>query len=440
MQEVDAVKSKRIAVVGAGVAGLVAAHHLRLQGFEVTLLEAGAEFGGHAHTVDVHLDGWSHGVDTGFLVFNERTYPGLIALLAQLGVVTAPTEMSFSVQSARANGAPPLEWSGTSLASVFTQKRNLFSPRFLGMLFDILRFNRLATRLALADNPGAAEQTVQSFLTQHRMGKGFVEDYFLPMVACIWSCPTEQMLAFPMATLVRFCHNHGLLQITGRPQWHTVVGGSREYVKKIVAQQTDARRSTPVVRVDRLASAVVVHTPLGQETFDQVVFACHPHQILTALGPAASADEQRVLGAIRYQPNTAVLHTDSGVLPKHPKAWAAWNYERAALGGAEPAVCLHYLINRLQPLPFTTPVIVSLNPITPPDPDKVLQQLDYEHPVFDHAAIAAQGELPRLQGQQRTWFCGAWCGYGFHEDGLQSGLSVARQLTQSAKRQQFSYA
>ncbi len=420
----------RVAVVGAGIAGLAAAHYLRLKGFTVTLFEAAAEFGGHAHTVDVQLDGQTFGVDTGFLVYNERTYPGLIGLFAQLGVATAPTEMSFSVKSGRPGGAQPLEWSGTSLGSVFTQKRNLLSPRFWGMLLDIVRFNRLATRLAVVQDRSALTQTVDAFLREHRFGKGFVEDYFLPMIACIWSCPTEQMLAFPMDTLVRFCHNHGLLQITGRPQWYTVVGGSREYVKKIIALQADARAATPVTAVLRHSDGVEVHTASGAEAFDQVVLACHPNQALVLLGSRASEAERRVLGAIRYQPNVAVLHTDVSVLPTQTKAWAAWNYERATLPGRDGAstVCLHYLISRLQPLPFKTPVVVSLNPLVAPAADKTLQSFRYDHPVFDQAAISAQQELPGLQGQQRTWFCGAWCGYGFHEDGLQSGLAVAQHM------------
>lgn len=426
-------KSQRVVVVGAGIAGLMAAHRLRQHNVAVTVLEAMPTFGGHANTVNVTLEGITHGVDTGFLVYNERTYPGFIALLDELGVATTPSEMSFSVKSARFGGSattPALEWSGTRLSTVFTQKRNLLSLRFLKMLLDIVRFNRLATQLAKSESPAVLSQTVGDFLKAHRLGRGFTDDYFLPMIACIWSCPTEQMLAFPMATLVRFCHNHGLLQVTGRPQWYTVTGGSRQYVQKMIASQPDARASTPVTAIIRESDGVRVVTATGVEVFDQVVLACHPHSALALLGDGATPDERRVLGAIRYQPNRAVLHTDASVLPSNPKVWAAWNYERANGGepGAVDQVCLHYLINRLQPLPFQTPVIVSLNPIGPIEPTKVLQSFVYEHPIFDAAAIAAQQHIASLQGQQRTWLCGAWCGYGFHEDGLQAGLAVASNL------------
>lgn len=430
--------SKRIAVVGAGIAGLVAAYRLHQQGWAVTLFESQPTFGGHAHTVDITLEGMTHGVDTGFLVYNERTYPGLIALFAELGVRTAPTDMSFSVKATRPGTRPALEWSGRNLATVFSQKRNLVSPRFWAMLVDIVRFNRLATGLAVSNDPLLHAQTVGDFLTLHRFGLGFTEDYFLPMIACIWSCPTEQMRAFPMATLVRFCHNHGLLQVSGRPQWYTVTGGSRHYVEKIVAALPDARAATPVLALMREADQVRVVTQQGTESFDQVVLACHPDQTLALLGQGATHQERRWLGAIRYQPNTAVLHTDASVLPQRRAAWAAWNYERANRGGATDyaQVCLHYLINRLQPLPFQTPVVVSLNPVTPIQPDKVLQSFQYDHPIFDAPAMAAQQQVAHLQGRRRSWFCGAWCGYGFHEDGLQAGTSVAAALTAQVRGEQ----
>jgi uncharacterized protein len=429
---------RRYAVIGSGVAGLVAAHTLSRQGLDVTLFEAGSQFGGHANTVDVSLDGITYGVDTGFLVYNERTYPGLIALFESLGVATTPSDMSFSVQAQRPGRQDHLEWSGTSLGSVFAQKRNLFSLRFWGMLRDILRFNRLATALAEQNKETALAQTVGEFLTAHRFGEGFVQDYFLPMIACIWSCPPEQMRQFPVATLIRFCHNHGLLQVANRPQWRTVTGGSRHYVNKIVAGLADARKATPVLAVHRTPlqgqHTVTLSLPTGQEHFDGVVFACHPDQALALLGEGASANETALLGAIRYQANTAVLHLDSTVLPTQRSAWAAWNYERstqpspAHSNAPTQSVCLHYLINQLQPLPWRTPVVVSLNPIGPIDNTKVLRTMAYDHPVFDGPAIAAQQRLQQLQGQHGSWFCGAWCGYGFHEDGLQSGLAVAKAI------------
>ena len=422
----------KIAIVGSGISGLAAAH--RLQGeAHVTLFEAGSYFGGHTHTVDVTLPTpaghpATHGVDTGFLVFNERTDPQLIALLAELNVATAPSDMSFSVQVPGAAGGKPLEWSGSSLSTVFAQRSNLLRPRFWGMLSDLLRFNQLTTRLALANEEAALAQPLGDFLQEQRFGNAFRDWYFLPMLGCIWSCPTEQMLRFPVATMVRFCHNHGLLQVTDRPQWHTVLGGARHYVDKIVARIADKRLNTPVRRIERDAAGVRVVTDHGAERVDRVVLATHSDQALALLA-APTAQERAVLGAIRYQPNRAVLHTDASVLPRRRAAWAAWNYERAAQQGDESArVCLHYWLNQLQPLPFAQPVVVSLNPVQAIAPQHVLGEYGYDHPVFDLPAIQAQAQVPQLQGGQHSWFCGAWTGYGFHEDGLKSGLAVADAL------------
>ena len=421
----------KVAIVGSGISGLAAAHRLRGHA-HLTLFEAGDYFGGHTHTVDITLPtpqgSTRWGVDTGFLVFNERTYPQLIALLAELQVATAPSDMSFSVQVPAARGDQALEWSGSSLATVFAQKRNLLSPRFWGMLSDLLRFNRLCTQLAEQGRDAEMAEPLQSFLERHRFGDAFRDWYFLPMLGCIWSCPTDQMLQFPVATMIRFCHNHGLLQVNDRPQWHTVVGGARHYVEKIVATLDDARLNTPVHRIERDAAGVTLHSARGAERFDHVVLAAHSDQALALLAEP-SASESEVLGAIRYQPNRAVLHTDTSVLPQRPAAWAAWNYERADDSARESSrVCLHYLLNKLQPLPFEQPIVESLNPVRPIARHKVLAEFEYSHPVFDMAAIAAQKRVPELQGAQRTWYCGAWTGYGFHEDGLKSGLAAADAL------------
>ena len=421
----------RIAVIGSGISGLSAAWHLSASdaGHEVVVFEAGRHFGGHANTVDVTIDGVTHGVDTGFLVYNERTYPGLIAMFDELGVERSPSEMSFSVQSPRGAGRGNLEWSGHSLNTVFAQRRNFFKPRFWSMLRDIMRFNKLATALASTEEDVALTQPIAAFLDEHGFGTAFREDYFLPMVACIWSCPTEQMLRFPIATMIRFCHNHGLLQVANRPQWFTVTGGSREYVRKIMAGLKDVRLNMPVNGVKRSAAGVILETPLGPETFDAVVLACHSDQALALLGAAASSKERELLGAIRYQANRAVLHTDTEMLPQKRKAWAAWNYERAAVADTEQQqVCLHYLLNILQPLPWQQSVLVSLNPVREPNPLKVIQEISYDHPVFDQAAIDAQSHLPAIQGKGGIWYAGAWCGYGFHEDGYQAGMRVAEAI------------
>jgi predicted NAD/FAD-binding protein len=423
---------ERIAVIGSGIAGLAAAHRLSSEpgAARVTLFEAGAHFGGHANTVDVTIGGVTHGVDTGFLVFNRRTYPLFVELLARLGVETAESDMSFSVQARDRD----LEWSGSSLAGVFAQRSNLRRPAFWHMLADIVRFNRIGTRIAQDGDTAASALTIGAFLDAHRFGSAFRDAYLLPMVGSIWSCPIEQLLAFPAATLLRFFHNHGLLQLADRPQWLTVRGGARQYVRRIVSGLADARLRTAVHRVQRSESGAIVRTEGGSEHFDQLVFACHTDQALRLLGADASGDEARVLGAIRYQPNRAVLHTDTSLLPARPAAWAAWNHESAA-GPAEPGAgsCLHYLVNRLQPLPWQQPVIVSLNPLREPRPHTVIRRFDYEHPVFDLDAIEAQRLLPALQGRRRTWFCGAWTGYGFHEDGLRSGFAVADAIA-GAKR------
>jgi predicted NAD/FAD-binding protein len=301
------------------------------------------------------------------------------------------------------------------------------------MLADIVRFNRITTKLAqrgedLQPNSPLL-QPLGEFLREQRFSDEFRDWYFLPMMGCIWSCPTDQMLAFPVATMVRFCHNHGLIQITNRPQWYTVAGGARQYVDKITARIPDRRLNTPVHQVLRDEQGVRVVTQSQVERFDAVVFACHSDQALALLGNQASAEETAVLGAIRYQPNHAVLHTDTAVLPHHQQAWAAWNYERSPNASQESAqVCLHYLLNQLQPLPVQQPVVVSLNPQSPIDPAKVVGEYTYAHPVFDLAAIRAQARVPAMQGQQHSFFAGAWMGYGFHEDGLKAGLQAARAL------------
>ena len=441
----------RVAIVGSGISGLAAAHTLHTLA-DVTLFEAGPYFGGHTHTVDVTLPtpngDITHGVDTGFLVFNERTYPQLIKLFAALKVVTSRSEMSFSVQSQNPKNGQRLEWSGTSLNALFAQRSNLVSWRFWRMLADIMRFNSLCTQMAGQDTDGQMRQTVGDFLKENRFSNEFCDGYFLPMAACIWSCPTAQMLEFPMATMIRFCHNHGLLQIANRPQWWTVQGGAKHYVEKIIANISDKRLNTPVRAIERmgpelggeLKGRVRLSTDHTQENFDAVILATHSDEAL-ALLKAPSQLERTLLGSIKYHANRAVLHTDVTVLPTRKAAWAAWNYERAAVGDATvgdtpkagkaeatAAVCLHYLINRLQPLPWAQPVIVSLNPLRGIAEQHVLGEYAYSHPVFDTAAIKAQRQIPWLQGQQNTYYCGAWVGYGFHEDGLKAGQLAATQL------------
>jgi predicted NAD/FAD-binding protein len=418
----------KIAVVGSGISGLACALELaRSRLAAVTLIEAAPTLGGHSHTIDVTVDGITHPVDTGFLVFNHRTYPNLVRLFDDLAVPTAASDMSFSVSLGGA-----IEWAGTNLATVFAQPSNLLRPRFLGMLADILRFNREAGGDAPLPD---ASLSLGDYLEQHRYGTAFRDWYLLPMAAAIWSCPARTMLDYPFATFAQFCRNHGLLQVADRPQWHTVAGGSREYVRRIAARLDDVRLATPVTAVRPTAAGVLVHMDVQgkpqTERFDRVVLACHSDQS-AALLPESFTVERELLGRIGYQPNVAWLHTDTALMPRRRRVWAAWNYLAPAphsrVRHQEHPVAVSYLINKLQPLPFTSPVMVTLNPSAPPADAHVIRRLDYAHPVFDAAAVDAQKHLDGIQGREQVWYAGAWCGYGFHEDGLKAGLAVAARL------------
>jgi uncharacterized protein len=417
-------KPQRIAVIGSGISGLASAWLLQRQAPQcaVTLFEAQPRLGGHANTVDVTLEGQTYPVDTGFLVFNDRTYPNLIAMFQHLGVPSVESEMTFAVSLKN----PDLEWAGSNLFTIFGQKRNLIRKDFWAMLSDILRFNR-ETNAWLASHPGD-DRSLRDFLVKGRYSKSFSDWYLLPMAAAIWSCPTEQMLDMPLLTFVRFCQNHGLLQVFDRPMWRTVQGGSRTYVNKIASQLSDVRLSCPVHAIERFGDGSLVRHAGGDEPFDQVVLACHSDQALKLLGDAATPDQRSLLAAVRYQPNRAVLHTDRRLLPRDERLWSAWNYF-AGHGepGAQP-VGVSYLINRLQPLPFQTPVVVTLNPAEEPDAAKVLAEFEYDHPIFDGPAIEAQKRLAQLQGSNGIWLAGAWGGYGFHEDGLNSALRVVNAM------------
>jgi len=409
----------RIAIVGSGISGLGAAWLLHQQGHAVTVFESAQRLGGHTATVDVTVDGATFPVDTGFLVFNDRTYPRLNALFAQLGVTSVDSEMSFSCRVDRAG----MEWSGTDLRAVFAQPRNALRPAFWGMLRDLLRFNRTASAMYLQGAVPAVP--LGQYLKSAGYGASFRDWYLLPMAAAIWSAPRRDILDFPLPVFLRFCHNHGLLQITDRPQWKTVTGGARTYVEKIAAQLPDVRVASPVLRVVRQASGVMIDSPaMAREKFDHVVLACHSDQALALLGDP-SAEEARLLAAVRYQPNRVVLHTDAALLPQSRRAWSAWNYLAVNDPHGQRPVAVSYLINKLQPLPCRTPVIVTLNPPFEPGRASVLGEFEYAHPLLDGAAHAAQAGIAARQGQRNTWFAGAWLGHGFHEDGLASAHAVA---------------
>ena len=445
---------KKVAIVGAGISGLGCAYALRQHpDLDITLFEGGNHIGGHSNTVDISLETpqgkMTHGVDTGFLVFNRKTYPRLVRLFEEIKVPIAPSEMSFSVSidaSEKTGRSNKIEWAGNDLNSFFGQRSNLFSPSFWRMAYDILRFNRLATQLAEEQITAKLEysepdERIKDFLDRNRFSTSFKENYFLPMIGAIWSCSVDQMLEFPIQTMVRFCHNHGLLQIQNRPQWLTVKGGSREYVKLLVAALEKNHVKVLRESVNRVnasqneqAQAEVI-TPTGSYWFDEVVMACHSDQTLDLVHGIVQ-DTRNILASIPYQKNRAILHTDTNFLPTNERCWAAWNY--TAKSGASPTaqqhVSVNYLINRLQPLPEAlqgTQIIVSLNPLTDPNPQLVHQEIHYSHPVFDMRAVQAQKALPLIQGNASIWYCGAWTGFGFHEDGLRSGELVAKDLIEN---------
>lgn len=407
---------QKIAVIGAGISGLASAYFLARE-HNVVLFEAGNYAGGHTNTVDVTLEGKTFPVDTGFLVFNEATYPNLIAFLKELDVGSYATDMSFglSLDDGR------LEWAGTNLDTVFAQRKRLLSPSFLCMLKDILRFNRAAQANLLASTTN--QQTLGELLNAGGYGAMFRDAYLLPMAAAIWSSSPADILQFPATTFLRFCINHGLLQVNNRPQWRTVTGGARTYVQKILATLTDVRLDTPVLQVAKEDQQIRVRTAFTDERYDAVVFAAHAPQILGMLSDA-TIQERRLLSAVRYQPNTAYLHTDLALMPHQRKVWSSWNYLASTGTGGQRSVSVSYWLNRLQALPCTTDVMVTLNPERAPAAHHVIAKFEYEHPVFDQAAVAAQKKLAQIQGQRGIWFAGAWTGYGFHEDGLTSALRV----------------
>lgn len=447
---------KRIAIIGSGISGLGCAYQLRNQpNIELTIFEKDGRIGGHSNTIDFQLPGAnnpaSYGIDTGFLVFNKQTYPRLLRLLTELNVPIAKSEMSFSVSlQADQKNNMGLEWAGTNLNSIFAQRRNAIKLDFLGMLKDIARFNALAKKIVKESQFDTyldqTHQSVQDFLDVNNFGLPFQNWYLLPMIGAIWSCPVSEMMQFPINTLIHFCNNHGLLNAVNRPQWLTIDGGSREYVSRLVAALT--LKGAQVIHDE----AVSVHRPSGGSVkiqvacrsgkvmeFDDIVFACHSDQALNILDNP-SAQERSILSAIPYQNNIAYVHTDANLLPKNKRAWAAWNYSSNSKNssGSDTAshVCVHYLINKLQPLPAHLkdhPIIVSLNPHKSPKPDLVHSVIQYSHPLFDANAIKSQKQLPSIQGLHNTWFCGAWTGYGFHEDGLRSGELVAADIIEALR-------
>ena len=413
----------KIAIIGSGIAGLTSAYLLNRQ-HDITLFEAADWVGGHTHTVDVTVAGQHYAIDTGFIVFNDWTYPNFIRLMQRLGVASKPTEMSFSVTDPDSG----TEYNGNTLNSLFAQRSNLLSPRFWGMIRDILRFNK-AVQKDLADGQIGAAVTLGEYLREQGYGQRFIDHYIVPMGAAIWSMPLADMLNFPLQFFVRFFRNHGLLSVTDRPQWHVIMGGSSAYVAPLTASFAERiRLNCPVQRVDRHSDGVTIVSAAGSERFDQVIFACHSDQALRLLAAPTSA-EREVLGALRYAANDVVLHTDTRLLPRRPLAWASWNYR---LGGspAQPAA-LTYNMNILQGIQAPETFCVSLNQTEAIDPQKILARDTYAHPQYSLAATAAQARWAEISGLQHTHFCGAYWANGFHEDGVVSALRVAEQFGES---------
>jgi len=410
----------RIAVIGAGISGMVAAYRL-CRDHEITVFESGSYIGGHTHTVDVLAEGRPCAVDTGFIVHNDWTYPNFVALLKELGVAWQPSDMSFSVRCESSG----LEYNGTSINSLFAQRLNLLRPSFLRMVADIVRFSSQAPALLAAQ---AADVSLGDYLQEHRYSRFFIENYIIPMGAAVWSSRPADMLNFPARFLVEFFANHGFLSVNNRPTWRVIQGGSREYVKMLTAgYAARIRLNTPVDSLQRQPHQVSLRLRNGSvEHFDQVFIACHSDQALALLADASPA-EREILGAISYQENEALLHTDTRLMPRKRLAWAAWNYHIPKQPMERVAVT--YNMNILQSLRAPVQFMLSLNRADEIDPAQVLGAYTYHHPVYTAAAVAAQRRRPEIDGARRTYYCGAYWGYGFHEDGVNSAQTSLEEFT-----------
>lgn len=411
----------RIAIVGSGISGNSAAWALHRE-HDVTLYEKRERLGGHSATVDIDYQGTPLSVDTGFIVYNELNYPLMTKLFAHLGVETTESDMSFALSALKGRQ----EWSGQSLNTVFAKRSNLLSPRFLRMLRDIFRFNgQCPDDLA---SGRLAELSLGDYLAQEKFSNAFIDDYLLPMGAAIWSTPLADVKDYPAENFVAFFKNHRLIN-RDRPQWRTVSNGSRSYVEKLLAPlKGRIRTGTKVLDITRQDDLVFITDSSGEtNVYDHVILAGHTDQTFETLRDMSN-DEREVLSGIRYRPNDVYLHRDESLMPKRKSVWASWNYIAGEDASSKKQVTVSYWMNRLQGIDESKPLFVTLNPSKAPREDLTFGHFVYDHPQFDRAAINAQKRLPTIQGKQNTWFCGAWTGHGFHEDGLRSGLTVARQL------------
>mgnify|MGYP000259409140 CR=1 FL=1 len=422
LMTITAIRPKKIAVVGSGISGLSCAWLLN-KAHDVTLFEKDDRLGGHSNTVSFNLDEQTVHVDTGFIVFNPVNYPNLVNFLNILDVDSCDTDMSFAVSANQ--GA--FEYSGTGIQGLFAQKRNLFSPTFWSMIKDLLDFYKNSDQLL--EEVQQHPITLGELIRQKGYSDSFIRNHLLPFGAAIWSTPMDKMLDYPALSFLRFCKNHGLSQLTNRPQWRTIPGGSIGYVSKIAQSLSGkVRLNSRIHKVIRQHDGILIEDHHGsREHFDQIVLACHADQALSLLANPTK-QEKRLLSGFPYQRNQAFLHLDQSLMPKRHKVWSSWNYILEGADYQSQQASVTYWMNQLQPLNTDTPVMVSLNPPSPPAQDKLIRSFFYDHPVFGKESLSSQKLLWQLQGKQNTWFCGAYFGYGFHEDGLQSGLAVAEQL------------
>ena len=413
----------KIAIIGSGIAGNTIAHHLHKH-HDITVFEANSHIGGHTHTHDIELFGTHYAVDTGFIVFNDHTYPNFISLLDELKVAWQPSHMSFSV----CNESTGLEYNGSTINSLFAQRRNFLKPSFYGMIRDILRFNKQS--LALLES--GDEISLGDYLLQNNYKPLFINNYIVPMGAAIWSTDAAQMMNFPARFLVRFFHHHGMLTVNNRPQWRTIVGGSARYVEALTEPfKYKIKLNTPIANVRRLDNSVKLKPQHSEEqTFDYVFFACHSDQALNMLGADASVQEREILSAIPYQENSIYLHHDRSLLPKRTLAWAAWNYHVTDNQSAQASdkVQVTYNMNILQNLKSPEPILVTLNHTDFINPAKVIKRLKYTHPVYTIAGATAQVRHAEISGHNRTGFAGAYWRNGFHEDGVASALAALQHF------------
>jgi predicted NAD/FAD-binding protein len=413
----------RIAIIGTGISGLSAAYMLS-QRHQVTVYEKQSRIGGHSRTMNIQYGDRTMPVDTGFIVFNEQNYPNLTAMFRHLGARAKKSDMSFALTV----GDGWLEWGAKDLRAILAQPRNLLRPRFLKLFIDVMRFNRDA----LAEASRAPEMTVDGLIRHMRLGDWFRRHYLLPMAGAIWSCPPRQMLEFPACALLQFFANHNLLSMEGQPQWLTLEGGAQTYVDRLASiLGTRIRTACGALEITRHGSGVKIVDEQGNAAhFDKIVLACHSDEALALLRDASGA-EHAALGAIRYQPNQVVLHKDPSFMPKRKHAWASWVYHSDG-AGEEPAISVTYWMNSLQGIDRRYPLFVALNPSRPIAPEDTFDRHEFSHPVLDFAAVRAQAMVKSMQGERNTWFCGAWLGHGFHEDGLVSAMAVAERLGSTA--------